>query len=98
MKTNLFKDLDLFIRFTDDMHNKYVVDNFNYTYHLIITFEDWTRIYGDGRPHVKYIAEYVTPHHLSPRVKWQSEDLDELIVKVREWNECHRENELARNY
>ena len=94
---NKIKELgiDLFILIVDDYwHNKYVVKDFMshadyHSYKLVFTFEDWSGIIGDGKEHMNIIAEYVNAKG-QVLIKYQSEDFDDLLQKVKKWNENHR--------
>lgn len=93
---NKIKELgiDLFILIVDCWHNKYKVKNYmehaDYnSFKLVFTFEDWTGILDDGKEHVSIIAEYVNAKNQA-LIKYQSEDFDELLQKVKKWNEVHR--------
>lgn len=88
------KNLDLFIRVIDTLHNKYVC--FPRQYHndynsfvLTFSFEDWSNFYSDGKQHIKITAEYINSKG-QYLVKFQDEDFDKLCEKVKIWNESHR--------
>lgn len=88
------KGIDLFIKIVDEMKNLYEPHSFMYhfdytTFQLIFKFEDWTKIINDGGPHLFTIAEYINADN-SVLCKWQSEDFDELLNMVKEWNDNHK--------
>lgn len=82
-------ELDMFINVVDEWHYKYVVDQFDYTYQLHFTFEDWTNIYGGNERHISYVAEYIS-HTGMILVKFQNDNFEVLCEKVKEWNTTHR--------
>lgn len=88
------KGIDLFIKIVDDWKNLYEAHSFMYhadysTFQLIFKFEDWTGIINDGTQHLFTIAEYANADN-AVLCKWQSEDLDELLNMVKEWNDKHK--------
>lgn len=88
------KGVDLFILIKDDMHYMYEVHEYmahaDYnSFKLIFKFEDWTKIINDGKEHLCTIAEYVNADD-NVLIKWNSEDFDELLNMVKEWNDTHR--------
>lgn len=88
------KGIDLFIKIVDEMKNLYEAHSFMYhadytTFQLIFKFEDWTKIINDGKPHLYTIAEYINADN-AVLCKWQSEDLNELLDMVKEWNDKHK--------
>ena len=89
------KGIDLFIKIVDDMKNLYEAHSFMYhadytTFQLIFKFEDWTKIINDGKKlHLFTIAEYINADNVV-LCKWQSEDFDELLDIVKEWNDNHK--------
>ena len=93
------KGIDLYILIKDDMKNLYIPHPFmfhaNYdSFQLIFKFEDWSGIIGDGKEHIETIAEYINAKD-AVLCKWQSEDFDELLNMVKEWNDKHKINEAA---
>ena len=93
------KGIDLYILIKDDMKNLYIPHPFmfhaNYdSFQLIFKFEDWSGIIGDGEEHIQTIAEYINADN-AVLCKWQSEDFDELLNIVKEWNDKHKINEAA---
>lgn len=93
------KGIDLYILIKDDMKNLYVPHPFmvhaNYdSFQLIFKFEDWSGIIGDGKEHIQTIAEYINADD-AVLCKWQSEDFDELLNMIKEWNDKHKINEAA---
>ena len=90
----LEKGIDLFILIKDDMYNFYephpymVHADYN-SFQLVFKFEDWTGIIDDGKTHIYTIAEYSNADD-SVLCKWQDEDFDKLLDKVKEWNDTHR--------
>lgn len=88
------KRIDLFIKIIDDLKNLYESHDFMYhadynTFQLEFKFEDWTKIINDGKQHLYTIAEYINADE-SVLCKWQSEDFDELLDMVKEWNAKHK--------
>ena len=88
------RGIDLFIKIVDDWKNLYEAHSFMYhadytTFQLIFKFEDWTKIINDGKQHLCTIAEYINADN-SVLCKWQSEDFDELLNMVKEWNDNHK--------
>lgn len=88
------KGIDLFIKIVNNLENLYEAHNFMYhadynTFQLIFKFEDWTKIINDGKQHLYMIAEYINANN-SVLCKWQSEDFDELLDMVKEWNNSHK--------
>ena len=94
---NKIKELgiDLFIFIIDDhWHNKYKVKDYMahadyHSFKLVFTFEDWTGIIDDGKEHMNIIAEYVNAKN-QVLIKYQDEDFDNLLLKLKKWNEAHR--------
>lgn len=94
---NKIKELgiDLYIYIVDDyMHNKYKVNPFMFhsdyhSYKLVFTFEDWSGIIGDGKEHTYIVAEYVNAKN-QVLIKYQDEDFDALLMRVKAWNDNHR--------
>ena len=90
--------IDLFITIVDDYwHNKYVAEPFKFhqdyhSYKLTFTFEDWTGIIGDGTEHMNIIAEYVNANG-EFLIKYQDEDFDDLLLKIKKWCDEHRVSE-----
>lgn len=87
------RGIDLFIKIIDFNEIKYEAHEFMYhadydTFQLVFKFEDWTKIINDGKQHLCTIAEYVNADD-SVLCKWQSEDFDELLDMVKEWNDIH---------
>ena len=88
------KGIDLYILIKDIMHNMYEVHPFmchaDYnSFQLIFKFEDWSGIINDGKEHIHSIAEYTNAND-AVLCKWQDEDFDKLLDKIKEWNEAHR--------
>lgn len=87
--------IDLFILIVDDYeHNKYKVKDYMthadyHSFKLVFTFEDWSGIIGDGKEHMNIIAEYVNAKN-QVLIKYQDEDFDNLLLKLKKWNETHR--------
>ena len=87
--------IDPFILIVDNYwHNKYKVADYMshadyHSFKLVFTFEDWTGIIGDGKEHMYIIAEYVNAKD-QVLIKYQDEDFDALLMKVKAWNENHR--------
>lgn len=94
------KGIDLFIKIVDDMKNLYKAHEFMYhadynTFQLIFKFEDWTGIINDGIQHLYIIAEYANADADNAVLcKWQSEDFNELLDMVKEWNDKHKISSL----
>ena len=59
------------------------------TFQLVFKFEDYTKIINDGKEHMYIIAEYVNADD-SVLCKWQSEDFDELLDMIKEWNDTNK--------
>lgn len=90
------KGVDLFILIKDDMKNLYKAHPFmchaDYnSFQLIFKFEDCTDIIKDGKEHIQTIAEYINANN-AVLCKWQADTLDEVLDKVKEWNDKHRIN------
>lgn len=85
---NPFADLDLRIKVIDYNQNKYIVDPKG-PWQLVFGFEDWSGIIDDGKSHIKITAYYRNSEGCN-LVKWQNEDLDELIAEIKEWNNENR--------
>ena len=88
------KGIDLYIKIVDDIQYKYEAHEFMYhadydTFQLMFKFEDWTKIINDGKQHISTVAEYVNADDVS-LCKWQSEDFDELLDMIKEWNNTHK--------
>jgi hypothetical protein len=88
------KGIDLYILIKNDMKNWYEAHPFMYhsdykSFQLIFKFEDWSGIIGDGKEHIQTIAEYVNADN-KVLCKWQSENFDELLDMVKEWNDLHK--------
>ena len=88
------KGIDLFIKIIDDMEFKYEAHEFMYhvdynTFQLVFKFEDYTKIINDDKEHMYIIAEYVNADD-SVLCKWQSEDFDELLDMIKEWNDTNK--------
>lgn len=88
------KGIDLYILIKDRMNNLYEPHPFMYhadynTFQLVFKFEDWTKIINDGKEHIQTIAEYTNADD-AVLCKWQDDDLDSVLDKVKEWNESHR--------
>ena len=88
------KGIDLFILIKDDMKNLYKAHPYmvhaNYdSFQLIFKFEDWTNIIGDGQKHIQTIAEYINADN-AVLCKWQDDNLDKLLDRVKEWNDKHK--------
>lgn len=88
------KGIDLFIKIIDDMEFKYEAHEFMYhadynTFQLVFKFEDYTKIINDGKEHIYIIAEYVNADEYAI-CKWQSEDFDELLNMIKEWNDTNK--------
>lgn len=88
------KGIDLYILIKDEMHNMYEVHPFMYhadynSFQLIFKFEDWSGIINDGKEHIYTIAEYTNADD-TVLCKWQSEDFDKLLDKIKEWNYSHK--------
>ena len=87
--------IDLFILIIDNYwHNKYRAEEFKFhqdyhSYKLTFTFEDWTGIIGDGKEHMNIIGEYVNAKG-QILIKYQSEDFDDLLMKLKKWCDEHR--------
>lgn len=47
------------------------------------------KIINDGKEHIQTIAEYTNADD-AVLCKWQDDDLDSVLDKVKEWNESHR--------
>ena len=62
-----------------------------HSFKLVFTFEDWTGIIDDGKEHMYIIAEYVNAKG-QVLIKYQSEGFNELLQKVKKWNDEHRIN------
>jgi len=87
------KGIDLFILVVNEDTNGYIAEDFRShadynSYKLMFTFEDWSRIINDGKEHLYIVAEYVNADDVR-LVKFQDEDFDRLLDKVREWNKKH---------
>ena len=88
------KGIDLFILIKADMDYMYEVHEYmahaDYnSFKLVFKFEDWTNIINDGKEHIQTIAEYENADD-SVLCKWQSEDFDELLDMIKEWNNKHK--------
>lgn len=88
------KEIDLFILLIDEMNYRYIQHEYmahaNYnSFKLVFTFEDWTKIINDEQEHLCIIAEYINADG-SVLVKWNSEDFDELLNEIKEWNINHK--------
>lgn len=88
------KGIDLFILIKDKMKNLYEVHPYMahadfWSFKLVFKFEDWSGIIGDGKEHIYTIAEYTNAKE-AVLCKWQSEDFDELLDMVKEWNSKHK--------
>jgi hypothetical protein len=88
------KGIDLYILIKDDMKNLYEAHSFmshkDYnSFQLIFKFEDWTKIINDGKEHIQTIAEYINAND-AVLCKWQADTLDEVLDKVKNWNDKHR--------
>ena len=88
------KGIDLYILIKDEMKNWYEAHPFMYhadfnSFQLIFKFEDWSGIIGDGKEHIQTVAEYVNAGN-AVLCKWQSENFDELLDMVKEWNDIHK--------
>jgi hypothetical protein len=86
--------IDLFILVVDYDRNRYVVEDYKAhadynSYKLIFTFEDWSGIINDGNEHIHIVAEYRNAED-KVLVKYQDEDFDNLLLKVKAWNENHK--------
>ena len=86
--------IDLFILIVDEWYNKYKVEDFKahadyHSYKLTFTFEDWSGIIDDGKEHMYIIAEYVNADG-GVLVKYQDENFDSLLQKVKAWDDKHR--------
>ena len=86
--------IDLFIKVIDDIEFKYEANEFMYhadynTFQLVFKFEDYTKIINDGKEHMYIIAEYVNAGE-SVLCKCQSEDFDELLDMIKEWNDTNK--------
>lgn len=89
-------NIDLYITVKDEMKNLYVAEPFKYhadyhSFQLKFNFEDWSGIIDDGKEHISIVAEYVNARN-GVLVKFQSEDFDELLKKVSDWNKNHKIN------
>ena len=88
------KGIDLYILIKDDMKNLYEAHSFmshkDYnSFQLIFKFEDWTKIINDGKEHIQTIAEYINAND-AVLCKCQADTLDEVLDKVKNWNDKHR--------
>jgi len=92
------KGIDIFILIKDDMNYMYEAHEYmahaDYnSFKLSFTFEDWTKIINhltkDDKNHMCIVAEYVNADN-SVLVKWTSEDFDELLNMIKEWNDTHK--------
>ena len=88
------KGIDLFIKIINDLENLYESHDFMYhadynTFQLVFKFEDWTKIINDDKQHLYTIAEYINADE-SVLCKWQSENFDELLDMIKEWNDKHK--------
>ena len=92
------KGIDLFIKIVDEMNYMYEPNYFmghaDYnSYKLSFTFEDWTNIINhftnDSEDHMCIVAEYVNADDIV-LVKWSSENFDELLDMIKEWNDTHK--------
>lgn len=59
------------------------------TYRLTFGFEDWSGIIDDGNEHLYMTAEYMNADDCV-LVKFQDEDFDSLLLKLKEWDDKHR--------
>lgn len=92
------RGIDLFILVVDHDCNRYVVEDYKAhsdynSYKLSFTFEDWSGIINDGKEHLYAVAEY---RNADDRVliKYQDEDFDNLLLKLKEWNDKHKKKIL----
>lgn len=88
------KGVDLYILIKDEMKNLYEAHPFMYdsdynSFQLVFKFEDWTEIINDGKEHIQTIAEYANANY-DVLCKWQADTLDEVLDKVKNWNDTHR--------
>ena len=88
------KGVDLYILIKDEMKNLYESHPFMYdsdynSFQLVFKFEDWTKIINDGKEHMQTIAEYRNANN-ALLCKWQADTLDEVLDKVKNWNDKHR--------
>jgi hypothetical protein len=88
------KGIDLYILIKNEMNNWYEAHPFMYhadfnSFQLVFKFEDWSSIIGDGKEHIQTVAEYVNASN-AVLCKWQSENFDELLDMIKEWNNAHR--------
>lgn len=88
------KGIDLYILIKDDMKNLYVphpymVHTDYKSFQLIFKFEDWTRIFNDGKEHIQTIAEYINANN-AVLCKWQGDTLDKVLNEVKKWNNKHK--------
>lgn len=88
------KNLDLFIRVIDTLHNKYVCLHRQYhrdynSFALTFSFEDWSNFHNDGKQHIEITAEYINSKG-QYLVKFQDADFDKLCEKIKIWNDSHR--------
>lgn len=88
------KGIDIFILLKDEMNYKYEAHEYmahaDYnSFKLVFTFEDWTNIINDGKPHLLIAGEYVNADD-AVLVKWTNEDFDKLLEEIKLWNDSHK--------
>lgn len=92
--------IDLYILIIDEMTNKYKAEPFKFhsnynSYQLKLNFEDWTGIIDDGKEHIYIVAEYVNADN-GVLVKFQDENFDKLLKKVKDWNTKHKAEKIGK--
>lgn len=84
----MLNNINLFDYYMYEVHEYMYHADYN-SFKLSFSFEDLSNIINDGKQHLNIIAEYVNADD-SVLVKWSSEDFDELLGMIKEWNDTHK--------